>query len=117
MRLRDNGNIVDFSPREGFEAPEDVREVLHYAMDGTPYRYKFGQKKRYEIPVNNISSSDKSDIESWWENKTELTFHPDYENSPGTTVDVIIVNERHPLRMMYPRWADIYEGTLILHET
>ena len=114
MRLTDGVNTVDFSPRPGYDAPEDRRRSVHKALDGTLYIYEWSNKQSYNIPVSNIDSTDTGYIESWWQDTDELTFTPDL-GSPGTTYTIQIVNSTSPLQKMFPHW-DIYEGELILRE-
>jgi len=116
MSLTDGVDTVNFSPREGYEVPEERKRSIHRTLDDTLYIYEWGHKGRYEIPVFNISSTDKEHIETWWQGMTKLTFVPDKINAPGTSISVRIINEDKPLQMIYPKWADIYEGNLILRQ-
>jgi len=117
MRLKDNGTTKDFSPIEGYDIPEDRRRSTNIAIDGTLYIYEWGGKKRYEIPVNNISKADADDINAWWRSRTVLTFYPNYADAPGTTVSVRIVNDDMPLQMMFGFWDSKFEGVLILRQS
>ena len=116
MKLTDGINTVEFSPRKGYEIPEERRRSIHRTLDGTLYIYEWGQKGKYEIPLVGISKTDKEQIETWWQNITKLTFYPDLVDSPGTSLSVRIINEERPLQMMAPLWNEKFEGTLILRE-
>ena len=116
MRLTEGGHTVDFSPRFDYVAPEDRKRSTFQASDGTLYRREWGNKYRFEVPVNNISSVDFGKIRTWWQNMTSVTLYPDLINQPSWFETVQIVNGPNPLHMMEPNWADKYEGVLILQE-
>lgn len=118
MRIQDGvPNIINFSPRPGFEDAGAQRVSRHITLDGTLYQYIWGNKEQYAIPLNNISESDKDQFETWWEAGTELTFYHNYTDYPSQTNVVRIVNESKPLRMMSPHWNNVYEGELILRQS
>lgn len=117
MKLTDGSDTVNFSPLDGYDNPGAQRVSIHEAKDGTLYVYTWGQKSRYEPPINNISSTDAEQLNVWWAAKTQLTFYPDLENDPSGTVSVRIINEERPMQMMFLTWANKYEGTLILRQS
>lgn len=116
MRLKENSNIVDFAPAAGYEEPEDLREAIQTSMSGIRYTHTWSKKERWEVPLTYLPIADKAKIKTWWDDKTIVEFYPDYLNSPGTSVNVRIINSQNPLVMAYPFWNQDYEGVLILRE-
>ena len=120
MKLTYSATNVEFSPRPGYRVPQRRKRTVIEALDGTPYIYEWGSKGRWEIPLDNISITDKSNLTSWWESMNTLTFTPNVPGAPSTTNSVFIVNEEAPFSLMfvgeYETSGAKYEGTLILQE-
>ena len=117
MRLKDDGTNFDFAPLRGYEAPENRRRTIHETLDRTLYIYDWGGKLRWEVPISEISTADKGYMDTWWTYLTQLKFYPDMINDDTTYYNVRVVNEDNPLQMMYPSWAGLYEGSLILQQS
>ena len=115
MRLTFSGNTVNLSPVDGYlDAIERPADVIVASNGGLKIKV-WGSKDGYEIPVSNISSTDKGYIKTWWEDMSAITFYPDYANAPGTSITARIINDEEPLWMMYGTgWANKYEGTLAI---
>ena len=118
MRLKDNGNIVDFDPALGKAEPDILRLFSFRSINGTLYEYKFYHKKRYVVPIDYMGATDRTQIHTWWKNRTSLTFYPDYANNPGTTYTVKIKNVTNPLPTLSGvLWDTYFSGVLELEET
>jgi len=116
MKLVDTiPTTIEFSPIPEYTAPEDQKRLLKYTIDGTLHIIKPYKKHLYNIPLNNISSADASQIVTWWESLTVLSFYPDLTNTPDTYYAVNITNTEAPLSLMFP-FPDIYEGALQIRE-
>ena len=115
MRLKVDTDTVDFDPGKGYDAPDDLGATIVKTLDGTLYTYKRYHKERHEVPMDEISAASMALINGWWEDKTVVTFYPDYVAAPTGTISVKIVNSEKPLQKMYPNW-DLYAGELILRE-
>ncbi len=105
----------EFSPIPEYTAPDNQKRLLKYAIDGTLHIIKPYKKHLYSIPLNNISSADATQIISWWESLTVLSFYPDLTNTPDTYYSVNITNTEVPLSLMFP-FSNIYEGALQIRE-
>ena len=114
VRLTDGVNDVDFDPGYGYDVPGRKRRVIDEALDGTIYQYDFADKKRYDVPVNNMPKADADRVNTWWDNTTKITYYPDYESHPALHLDVYILSEERPLQMAAPFWDDRYNGSLVL---
>jgi hypothetical protein len=117
MRISSGGNAVLLSPLPGYYIPDLYVREIHLALDGTLYQYEFGNKLRWEIPVNNISPADAVLINMWWEENVEISFHNDMANTPSASYSVYCANQTRPLDPMFGvGWQIKYEGTIILQE-
>lgn len=116
MRLTDNlAATIDFSPIPEYQAPDDQKRLVKYAIDGTVHIIKPYKKHLYSIPLNNVSSADATQIITWWQSLSALLFYPDLTNTPDTYYTVNIINTQSPLNNMYP-FETIYEGVLEIRE-
>ena len=113
MKFVQGATTVTFSPIEGYRYPEHADRQQHIARDGTAYFYEQSLKKKWEIPLNDVSSADYTQIVTWWQNMTKLSFYPDLENDSGTSYYVRITNLKKPLQPQENTvWGTKYAGTL-----
>lgn len=116
MQLKDNITAtVQFSPVPEYQAPDDQKRLVKYAIDGTVHIIKPYKKHLYFIPLNNVSSADATQIITWWQSLSALLFYPDLTNTPDTYYTANIVNTQAPLNNMFP-FETIYEGILEIRE-
>jgi len=110
---------VTISPREGYLAPQERKRTTLRTLNNKIFLYEWADSdnlRRWEIILNNISESDKSTIETWWQDMDWVNFWPDTINYGSTYHRVRILNETHPFNMQYPSWENIFEGTLLIRE-
>ncbi len=117
IRISYSGSNVDISPlvSAGYEEAEDRVRSSMKALDGTHHVYEWSSKKRYTIPVNAISSADYALVLSWWQNIRSITYYPDYDAAPGTSITARVINETNPLAPMEGKW-DTYAGVIVVRE-
>ena len=114
------GDTVTLGPRYGYEEPTDTRITHRRTLGGTVYSYIWHVSDSFDLPVNNISAADKVFLETWREAATDITYAPDFDVAPGTTITVRITNIRNPIRMMNVNGFNttgLYEGVLTLRKT
>ena len=117
MKLVKNTIAIEFDPAEGYVAPQILEVSHHRASSGKSYSYKWWKKGRWEVPMERISKSDAEQINSWWEDLSELSFYPDLINEPTVSYSVILKNDVAPLsEMQNPQFAIFYAGNLVLEE-
>lgn len=116
MRLTDGGDTIDFSPVLGYDSPYARREAVHITLNGTRYTHKWNQKERHEVPLINISQANRDIFYTWWDDKTALTFTPDLDGAPGTTLSVRLMNPAFPLQLFNLASFDTYAGALVIVE-
>lgn len=116
MRLTDGVDTIDFSPGAKYKDAEDRTRSVHNTMDGTTYIYEWGAKEGHEVPLDGVTLANKIIIETWWKEMTQLTFYPDLDNAPGSSIQVRIINDDPPLQMTFPDWQGEHEGELVLKQ-
>jgi len=115
-RLDDGTSSIDISPIEGYNEPENrVRENLD-VEGGFKVTHEYGGRLKYEFPMSNISETNADLMISWWENMTTLTFTPDLQGAPGTTVPVQITEIPRPIQMWGGDWDTLFAGMITLHQ-
>lgn len=116
MRLTDGGTTIDFSPILGYVAPYARREAVNVTLSGKRFTHTWNQKERHDIPIVNVSAANKATYYIWWNAKTELTYTPDLDGAPGTTITVKMLSSDFPLQLFNLASFDTYAGTLVLVE-
>ena len=86
-------------------------------VNGTEKIHQWYAKGKWDIPIVFLPRVDADVINTWAENKTQLTFYPDLINSPGTSYIIRFKNDEKPLDALSgPYWHIYYGGTLTLEE-
>lgn len=117
MRLGPTGSLVTIVPEYSFAIAKTKEEARHRAHSGKLYQYLFNVYSKFEIPLNWVSSSDRTLMNSWWETNTNLEFYDDVEGAPSSFFDVRITNDIDPFpSFVRPYFQEFYEGTLVLEE-
>lgn len=121
MKLFDpsSAQYVEFSPISGYTKPDLFERVEYTTPGGTLYTYKKYKLSKYEVPVNNINTTDYGKILGWWQVRQILKFYADMINAPTIWEYVKIINEESPLRLFnhqYYNANSVYAGTLIMLE-
>lgn len=115
-RLQDGTSSMDISPIEGYNEPENrIRQNLD-VEGGLKVTHEFGNRLKYEFPMNNMAKTRADLLVSWWANMTTLTFTPDLQGAPGTTVEVKITDFERPPQMWGGDWDTLFAGMITLHE-
>jgi hypothetical protein len=84
--------------------------------DGKEDVHEWGGKKVYETPFNAVSKTEADLLVTWWENMTTITFTPDLQGAPGTTLEVKIAEEVRPMQMWGGDWDTLFAGMLTLYQ-
>ena len=116
LRLTDGANTVDFSPILGYVAPYARQEAVNVTLSGRRQTVKWAMKERHDVPITNISAADRAQFLIWWDARTELTFTPDLDAAPGTTITAKLMNTTFPLQLFNPASFVTYGGTLVIIE-
>ncbi len=90
--------------------------VQKEGIKGKLFVCKRWKKVRDRLEFNDISSSDASNLNTWWENKYQLTYTRD-TGSPETTYQVMLMNDGAPTDWM-PGTAPgtKFQGALLIWE-
>lgn len=116
MRLTDGGTTIDFSPILGYDSPYARREVVNITLSGKRYTHKWNQKERHDVPIINISQANRDQYYTWWDAKTELTFTPDLDGAPGTTITAKLMSPDFSFQLFRLKSFNTYAGTLVIIE-
>lgn len=115
-KITDGTSSIDISPIRGQNEPESRGRQILRAKDGKEDAHEWGGKDVYETPFNNVSEADADLLIDWWENMTTLTFTPDLQNDPGTTLEVKIAEQVRPMQMWGGDWDTLFAGMLTLYQ-
>jgi len=118
-RLSYSGTNIDFGIGPGYDRTQITDRVFHRAGDSTLYDYDFYTPKLREIvPIIDISKTNADNINSWWTNRRECTWYPNYTDHSATSYTVKIMNDEQPLWFRFIAHLEAhYSGDLILEET
>jgi len=116
VRFTDGGTTITLSPILGFILPYRRREAVNTTLSGKTFVNKWNQKERYDVPFINVSQSDRNQFFTWWDSKTELTFTPDQDGAPGTTITAKLMGDDFPFQLWNLKAFDTYAGTLVVVE-
>ena len=118
MKLEDSiGNNITFDPAQGYSKADDMNVIHQRSNDGTLYSYKIYFKRKWIVPLTQFDKTKAEQINTWWQNLTQLKFYPDLINDAVTYYNVRITNNERPLLSMTDySWEILYEGNMILQE-
>jgi len=115
-RLSYSGTNVDFGIGAGYERPNDPDRHHHIAGDGTTvYSYDFYTPPgKWIVPIVDTTKANADNLNSFWTNRRDCTWIPDYTNAPATTYTVRIMNTTQPMWFHHlAHFEAHYSGTLI----
>ena len=114
-KITDGTSSIDISPIRGQNEPEARgREILR-GKDGKEDVHEWGGTDVYETPFNNVSEAEADLLIDWWVNMTTLTFTPDLQGDPGTTLEVKIAEVARPMQVWGGDWDTLFAGMLTLY--
>lgn len=119
MKLVVGATTIELSPTEGMNRPEARSREINKVHGARVEIHEFGAQEAYELPLLKIAKADADNINDWYDNMNVITFTPDLQGDPGTTIPTIIANKDRPLQMRARegKFDDKYIGTLELYET
>jgi len=108
----DSSNGVDVDPTwEYLEAGSKI-EDRHRVRSGRSYVYKWGDFKRFEVPVSFVNSNFKSIVNSYWDSNADLLFME--VDNPSSVTSVRIVNEDLPIGQFIAPYTNQFIGVIEL---
>jgi len=108
----DSGNGVDVEPTWGYSQSDEKIENRHRVRSGKSYVYKWGEFKRYKLPMTYVDSNFKSIVNSYWNTNTQLLFME--VGNPSSVSSVRISNKKIPIGLNVEPYADLFEGVIEL---
>lgn len=116
IRFTDGVDTIDVSPILGFRNPFARRESVNITLSGKSKVHKWSQKNLPEIPLTNVSLSDRDQFFTWWNAKTELTITLDLDAFPAVTITGKLMNPGFPLQQWNAKEFDTFAGSLVVRE-
>ena len=120
MRFLDTSGVtpvtIDFSPLYGWTEEQSRRRSTNISVNGKIFSNEWGSKRRWTLPIDHISLTDRNQIVTWWEDMDFFYFYPDYVNASDTRYNIYIINEACPMRARPGGWRNYFKGELIVYE-
>jgi hypothetical protein len=108
------GSYITLNPEYDYAFPEIKDQVDHRSLSGVLFSYKFNIIKKFEIPESFVNSSNRSLVNSWWSDNTELALFEDFPDI-GSGWKVRIINKEEPYpQFERPYFLTQHKGTLML---
>lgn len=114
-QLGPTGSYINLYPNYDYEFIKTLERQDVRTKAGNLYTYvDSGNWYSFKLPLSWVNSSDRSLVNSWWENATDLLF---FENSDQSSVyyNVRIVGKEEPFNsFVRPYFQIYYEGEIVL---
>ena len=108
-----SGTAIVLEPTYAFADVTEKIQSEHRTQSGKSYIYKWGDYRRFSIPVEYFSVSSAAIINSWWETNTELLFF--ISSDSGVDVSSVrISNKSAPFVSFAKPYDDEMNGTILL---
>lgn len=108
----DSDHQVEFDPEYDFTNKDSLVQAQHRTRDGSLFIYKFGEYSAWKFKVNFISDNDKTTINDWWRERSELQF---YNVDSATLVNsVVLMNKTVPVNKVIKPHNNLFIGTIDL---
>jgi len=107
---------ISFDPDFGFKHRDKKIQNSIRVRSGLGFVYKFGDYKRWKIPLRFVGSADKKTLNDWWSNNTELFFYDDNDTTAASTSTVRIANRASPVSQPEKPYDYEWKGSLELEE-
>jgi hypothetical protein len=101
---------------EGYKQEAVEKRTAHRTKSGKMFLYKWGDYKRWRIPVSYISKSKATIINSWWGNDNQLSLNIT-SGSITEANSVQITNKKAPFYQMSSPYVQYFRGTIDLEST
>lgn len=105
----DSSTVVNLEPEYGFEDNTEKIQSTMRTQAGGLIQYKFSQFPKFKIPVKYINATDKTQLNTWWANNTDLVF-----TFASSDFNVRITNKNTPIDRFTKPYVTLYEGTIEL---
>lgn len=107
----DSASPVRLMPDWDSESYTQKNEWAARSQVGRRLVYRHGSFQRIDLPVQFVSSADRSIIESWWLSDADIFLH---EESTSGVYSVHMVNDSHPIPTVQHPYTTQFSGTIAL---
>lgn len=119
MKLMDTkGNVVWFSPSGTYSATKENNINDYTALNGRAIQYEWFSVLLWKIGMNMVLAATATQIQTWWMNRTVLTYYPDVIDHPDQSYSVMVDGKDMPLpdHETQVAWNTRRKGTLALRQ-
>lgn len=108
-----SATAIQLYPEYDHSISRHLIESRHRALSGRLYDYTWGYYLRIEFSLRYVPIANASQINQWYNNRTELLY---FESSDGSTwvSSVMIMNDKTPLNVYDRPYITYRKGKLIL---
>lgn len=114
--LGTDGTDITLNPKWDLKVRPKMERADHRMQDASLFSYKFSVYKVIHFSVEGVTPSDASQLNSWWEAQTSLTFTITRDGTPETHTVKIYGNRTPFPKFLFPR-VDYYQGKIELEAT
>lgn len=112
FRLVDSAsNVVSLNPDYDFKDEGKRVENSHRTRSGAQYRYVWSTYSRVKFKVEDLSSADRCQINSWWSANTPLRL---FDTGSTVVISGYLVNPNKPIDQYMKPYVDQFKGTIEL---
>ncbi len=104
-------DVVSFSPEYDFIDSSKKIESRHRTRDGSEFVYKWADQEQISFSLEYVNSSDKSVINNFWRNNTDLTL---YNSNDASVFSCYITNKSLPIGQLNKPYNNLFKGKLKL---
>lgn len=104
-------NFIEFEPEYDYKEDHKKMESRHRTKAGREYVYKWGEYRQFKMGTMYVTSYQKSVINSYWNNNTELMF---VQSGNLEVNSVLIMSSTLPVGSLIKPYNDLFKGTIEL---
>ena len=109
--LTDGTSVVSLNLEWNYRNEDSRIESAHRTRAGAMYRYVWGVYKRRKFDVENVTSADMCQVNSWFYANTPLVL---FDASSVVVISGYLVNASVPIDEFIKPYTDEYKGTIEL---
>lgn len=112
FRLVDSAsNVVSMNPDWDYKLESKKIENVHRTRSGAGYKYTWGRFDRIKYKVEDLTSSDMCQINSWWAANVPLRL---FDTGSTVVISGWIANADIPIDQFMKPYIDLFKGTIEL---
>lgn len=109
--LFDGTSAVSMEPEYDLRYGRQKIENVHRTRSGAQYRYTWGRFNKVKFSVENLSSADMTQVNSWWAATTPLRL---FDANSTVVISGYLTNASQPIDQYIKPYTDLFMGTIEL---